>query len=109
MVLILGVVVPRLKSTRLDAREIRCSQNLKSIAQAAKRYQGTVGHAPESLTSLIPYGLGQDETNCPAAPPTYRFSQSNADLVVCPNHRVHLDGSSYRVTAALEVHTSGTP
>jgi hypothetical protein len=107
--IVLGFALPRLWNTRLDAREIKCANNLKSIAAAALKYRAQFNHPPQSLADLEASGLTCGETNCPAAPPDYAFDAASTNLVVCPNHRVHKDGTLYRVKRNLEVHTSGNP
>jgi type II secretory pathway pseudopilin PulG len=95
--------------TRLDAREIRCANNLKSIAEAAQKYRAQSNRLPQSLAELEAFGLSASDTNCPSAPPNYIFDATSTNLVICPTHRVHADGTSYRVSSNLVTHTSGKP
>ena len=106
---VLGFVLPRLSRTRLDAAEIRCAENLKSIAASAQQYRAQSNRSPQSLAQLETLGLSAADTNCPSAPPNYIFDPIGTNLVVCPTHRVHDDGRSYRVTSNLVAHTSGNP
>jgi hypothetical protein len=95
--------------TRLDAAEIRCAQNLKSIAEAALKYRAQSNRLPQSLAELQAFGLDAADTNCPSAPPNYIFEPTGTNLVVCPTHRIHADGTPYRVTTNSVAHTSGNP
>lgn len=106
---VLGFVLPRLSSTRLDAAEIRCAQNLKSVAAAADRYRAQSNRLPQSLAELKSFGLNATDTNCPSAPPNYIFDPSGTNLVVCPNHRIQTDGTAFRVTSNLVAHLTGSP
>ena len=108
-VVVVGFIVPRLSSTRLDAVEIRCANNLKSIAAAAQKYRARSDRLPQSLAELQAFGLAAADTNCPSAPPNYIFELAGTNFVVCPTHRVHADGTPYRVTTNLVAHTSGSP
>jgi len=106
---VLGFVLPRLSRTRLDAAEIRCAQNLKSIAAAAQKYRAQSNRLPQSLAELQVVGLDAADTNCPTAPPNYIFEPTGTNLVLCPTHRIHADGTPFRVSWNLVAHTSGNP
>ena len=108
-VVVVGLVLPHLSSTRLDAAEIRCANDLKSIAAAAQKYRARSNRLPQSLGELQASGLDAADTNCPSAPPNYIFEPTGTNFVVCPTHRVHADGTPYRVTTNLVAHTSGNP
>lgn len=105
---VLGLVLSACQ-TRLDGREIRCAQNLRSIASAARDYRTESGHLPANLAELQVFGLDAADTNCPSAPPDYILHIASTNFVVCPTHRIHADRTPYRVTSDLVAHTSGRP
>jgi hypothetical protein len=104
----LGLVLTACR-TRLDAAEIRCAQNLKSIGVAAQKYRAQSNRLPQRLAELEAFGLSASDTNCPSAPPNYIFDPSGTNFVVCPTHRIHADGTPFRVTSNLVIHTYGNP
>ena len=108
-VLVVGFLAPRRSTTRLDAREIRCAQNLKSIADAAVRFRLRSNGPPLQLAELLQFGLRLDETNCPSAPPNYLFDPSGSNFLLCPNHHDRRDGRPFRISSDLAVRVGANP